>query len=111
MSVREVSPQALAAELQGPPESRPVLLDVRNPDEVFLASIPGSVHVPLHELHARLDELREEFSGKPVVVFCHLGVRSWHAAAFLDSVGLSATSLAGGIDRWAAEVDPRMRRY
>jgi sulfur-carrier protein adenylyltransferase/sulfurtransferase len=45
------------------------------------------------------------------VVICHLGVRSWHAAAFLESVGFAASSLAGGIDRWAVDVDPRMPRY
>lgn len=111
MPVHELSPAALAAELKGPAGSRPVVLDVRNPDEVRVASIPGSLHVPLNELPGRLDELREELDGKAVVVLCHHGVRSWHAAAFLSSVGLTATSLAGGIDRWAAEVDPTMRRY
>jgi rhodanese-related sulfurtransferase len=46
-----------------------------------------------------------------VVVLCHHGVRSYQAAAFLDSVGIPAASLRGGIEGWAVDVDPRMPRY
>jgi rhodanese-related sulfurtransferase len=110
MPVREVSAPELARALQAPPPQRPVILDVRNPDEVRVASIPGSLHVPLHELPGRLDEVRD-LSDRPVVVLCHHGVRSYQAAAFLESVGIPATSLRGGIEGWAVEVDPRMPRY
>ena len=110
MPVREVSAHQLARALEGPETERPLVLDVRNPDEVQVASIPGSLNVPLHELPARLDEVRE-VADRPVVVLCHLGVRSYHAAAFLESVGISAASLRGGIEGWAVEVDPRMPRY
>jgi len=108
MPVRELSARELARALEDP--RPPVVLDVRNPDEVRVAAIAGSVHVPLHELPARLDEVRE-LAERPLVVVCHHGVRSYHAAAFLDSVGIAASSLRGGIDGWAAEVDPRMPRY
>jgi rhodanese-related sulfurtransferase len=110
MPVREVSARALAQALQGPEAERPVLVDVRNPEEVRVASIPGSLHIPLEELPARVDELRE-VAARPVVVLCHLGVRSYHAAAFLASVGIAAASLRGGIEAWAVDVDPRMPRY
>jgi rhodanese-related sulfurtransferase len=110
MPVRELAPRDLADRLRQPDDERPVVLDVRNPDEVRLASIPGSVYVPMHELPSRLDDL-EELRARPIVVICHTGVRSWHAAAFLESVGFAACSLAGGIDRWAVDVDPRMPRY
>jgi len=108
--VREVSARELARALEGPETERPLVLDVRNPDEVRVASLPGSLHVPMHELPARLDEVRE-VADRPVVVLCHLGVRSYHAAAFLDSVGIPAASLRGGIEAWAVDVDPRMPRY
>jgi rhodanese-related sulfurtransferase len=52
-----------------------------------------------------------EVADRPVVVLCHHGVRSYHAAAFLDSVGIPAASLHGGIEAWAADVDPRVPRY
>ncbi|HVP62722.1 MAG TPA: rhodanese-like domain-containing protein [Myxococcaceae bacterium] len=110
MPVREVSARELARALEGPEAERPVIVDVRTPEEVRVASIRGSLHVPMHELPARLDELRE-LAGRPLVVLCHQGVRSYHAAAFLESVGISAASLRGGIEGWAADVDPRMPRY
>jgi rhodanese-related sulfurtransferase len=110
MPVREVSPHELSRAMEGPESERPLILDVRNPDEVRIASIRGSLHVPLTELPARLDDVRE-LAERPVVVLCHHGVRSYHAAAFLDSVGIPAASLRGGIEAWAAEVDPRMPRY
>lgn len=110
MPVREVSARELARALEGPEAERPLVLDVRNPDEVRVASLPGSLHVPMHELPARLDEVRE-VADWPLVVLCHLGVRSYHAAAFLDSVGIPAASLRGGIEAWAVDVDPRMPRY
>ena len=110
MPVREVSARELALALQGPEAGRPLIVDVRNPEEVRVASIPGSIHVPLEELSARVDELRE-VATRPVVVLCHLGVRSYHAAAFLSSVGIAAASLRGGIEAWAVDVDPRMPRY
>ena len=110
MPVRELSPRELSRAIEGPESGRPLILDVRNPDEVRIASIRGSLHVPLNELPARLDELRE-LAERPVVVLCHHGVRSYQAAAFLDSVGIPAASLRGGIEAWAADVDPQMPRY
>jgi rhodanese-related sulfurtransferase len=110
MPVRELSPRELSRAMEGPEPARPVILDVRNPDEVQVASIRGSMHVPLNELPARLDEVRD-VADRPVVVICHLGMRSYHAAVFLDSVGIPAASLRGGIDAWAADVDPQMPRY
>jgi rhodanese-related sulfurtransferase len=110
MPVREVSARELAQALAGPETERPLLLDVRNADEVRVAALPGSLNVPMQELPARLDEVRE-VADRPVVVLCHHGVRSYHAAAFLESVGIPASSLRGGIEGWAVEVDPRMPRY
>jgi rhodanese-related sulfurtransferase len=110
MPVREVTPRELARALEAPEAERPVVLDVRNPDEVRAAAIPGSVNVPLDELPARLEEVLE-VADRPLVVLCHHGVRSYHAAAFLESVGIPAASLRGGIEGWAVDVDPRMPRY
>ncbi len=110
MPVREVTPRELARALEAPEAERPLVLDVRNPDEVRVAPFPGALHVPMHELPARLDEVRE-VGERPVVALCHTGVRSYHAAAFLESVGIPAASLRGGIEAWAVDVDPRTPRY
>jgi rhodanese-related sulfurtransferase len=107
--VREIAPTALRERLTAPGE-RPVLLDVRTPEEHALVALPGSVLVPLQEFGTRLAEL-DALKGKPVVAYCHSGVRSLHAAAFLASRGIDAASLAGGIDRYAVEVDPSLPRY
>jgi rhodanese-related sulfurtransferase len=61
-------------------------------------------------LEERAEEL-EAFRGRPVVVYCHHGVRSLHGAAYLLSRGLEAVSLRGGIDLYARAVDPALPRY
>ena len=109
MPVREILPTALRAQLSGL-GIHPVLLDVRTPAEHALVALPGSVLIPLQEFGQRLGEL-DALKGKPVVAYCHSGVRSLHAAAFLASRGVEAVSLAGGIDRYAVDVDPSLPRY
>jgi len=87
----------------------PILLDVRQPEEVAAASISGAVCIPMGEVPARIGELD---SSKPTVVFCHHGVRSAHVAAHLRRAGFGdVKNLAGGIDAWAASVDPGVPRY
>lgn len=110
MPVPEITPEALAALLAGPAESRPALLDVRYPNENAWVALPGSVLIPLPELEERAEEL-EPLRGRPVVVYCHHGVRSLHGAAYLLSLGLEAVSLQGGIDLYALTVDPKLPRY
>lgn len=110
MPIPEITPAQLAAQLSGPAESRPALLDVRFPHEHEYVALPGSVLIPLPELDERADEL-EAFRGRPVVVYCHHGVRSLDGAAYLRSRGLEAVSLHGGIELYAVMVDPRLPRY
>lgn len=110
MPVPEISPARLAELLAGPAESRPFLLDVRFPDEHAWVALPDSVLIPLPELDERADEL-EALRGRPVVVYCHHGVRSLDGAAYLLAKGLEAVSLRGGIDLYARQVDPSLPRY
>jgi len=109
MPIPEISCEALAQRLASP-DGRPVLLDVRHPEEHAYAALPGSLHIPLHELEERQDELTP-LTGQEVVVYCHHGVRSLSGAAFLLSLGIDARSLAGGIDRWSLAIDPKVPRY
>ncbi|MFP2909911.1 rhodanese-like domain-containing protein [Pyxidicoccus sp. 3LFB2] len=110
MPIPEILPARLAELLAGPPESRPALLDVRFPDEHAWVALPDSVLIPLPELDERADEL-EALRGRPVVVYCHHGVRSLDGAAYLLSKGLEAVSLKGGIDLYSRQVDPTLPRY
>ena len=84
------------------------LLDVREPWEVALASLPGALHVPMGELENAIDQLDRS---KPVVVYCHLGIRSASARALLTSRGFVATHLDGGLDAWSREIDSTVPRY
>jgi adenylyltransferase/sulfurtransferase len=84
------------------------LIDVRQPWEAAIAVLPGSRLIPLRELPDRLDELDPR---REVVTYCHAGVRSADAAAFLRERGFRARSLAGGIDAWSRVVDPDVPRY
>jgi rhodanese-related sulfurtransferase len=110
MPIPEISPQDLAARLQGPADARPVLLDVRFPHEHAYVALPGSVLIPLPELSEHHEEL-EAFRGRPVVVYCHHGVRSLDGTAYLRALGLDAVSLHGGIDLYSRSVDPDLPRY
>lgn len=86
-----------------------VLLDVRTPMEAEICSIDDSVLIPLDELAQRHGELARDAE---VVVYCHHGTRSLHAARFLKQQGVERVrSLAGGIDLWSRTVDESVPRY
>lgn len=85
------------------------ILDVRELDEVELVAMPGALHVPMAEVPARLSEIDP---ARTVVVTCHHGLRSARVAAYLRREGYrEVLNLSGGIDAWAALVEPGLRRY
>ena len=113
--MRELTgPDAVAlAQAQAARAAPLLLLDVREPWEVALATIDlaGATtrSMPMRDVPARLGELDP---AQPVVCFCHHGARSAQVVAFLERAGFaSAYNLAGGIDAWARKVDPRVARY
>ncbi len=86
-----------------------VLLDVREPHEAAIARIEGSRLIPLNDLPGRVSELDSTDS---IVAYCHHGLRSASATAFLRSAGFrKVQNLSGGIDHWAVQVDPNLARY
>jgi adenylyltransferase/sulfurtransferase len=86
-----------------------VLVDVREPHEFAICSLPGSVKIPLGTLPQNLNRLS---TADEIVVHCKLGGRSAKAVQFLRDSGFrKVRNLAGGIDRWAAEIEPKMPRY
>src|SRR5438093_148366 len=85
-----------------------VLLDCREPDEVAAAQIAGSMHIPMREIPARLAELAPHKAAR-VVVHCHHGGRSLRVTQFLRQQGFDQVqNMAGGIDAWSLEVDPKV---
>ena len=88
-----------------------VVLDVREPSEWQAASVQAEgfeiFYIPLGELAGRLAELP---SDAVVACLCHHGVRSQHAATYLQRQGLDVVNLQGGIDAWSCELDPIVPR-
>jgi rhodanese-related sulfurtransferase len=86
-----------------------LFLDVREQWEYDTAHLAGSVLIPLREVPGNLQRIE---NSDQVIVFCHHGMRSLDAAAWLRSQGVeSARSMTGGIDRWSTEIDPSVPRY
>ncbi len=108
----EITPRDLKRLMNDPdPSKRPLLLDVRNPDEWATCRIDGAVLAPLGDLKARAEEFREH-EDRLIVTQCHHGRRSLQAAAILSQQGYAnVLSLAGGIDLWSQDIDPSVARY
>jgi len=88
-----------------------LFLDCREADEHATVAIDGAVLLPMSEIAARLDEIKPHPSRR-IVVHCHHGGRSLRVARWLRDQGFpAAQSMAGGIDRWAVEIDTRLPRY
>jgi adenylyltransferase/sulfurtransferase len=104
-------PEVTVRELKGMRDAREdfVLVDVREPHEVAICSFPESVKIPLGTLPQNINRLS---TADEIVVHCKMGGRSAKAVKFLRDAGFrKVRNLAGGIDRWAQEIEPGMPRY
>jgi rhodanese-related sulfurtransferase len=95
------------------PDSAPVVLDVREPSELQIASVKAEgftlLTIPMGTVPLRLSELDLQ---QPIACLCHHGGRSMQVAQFLASRGYeNVANIAGGIHAWAAEVDPTLATY
>ena len=112
--VQQVRPAQLAQWLESVrPFGEPVVLDVREPRELQLASVKADGFalqtIPMGILPLRLSELAPT---QPVACLCHHGGRSMQVAHFLKSRGFEhVANIAGGINAWSAELDPSIARY
>jgi molybdopterin/thiamine biosynthesis adenylyltransferase/rhodanese-related sulfurtransferase len=84
------------------------LLDVREPYEVQIAQIGGTV-IPQNDVPNRLAEIPRD---REIVVHCRSGARSQRIAEFLKQSGYTqVVNLAGGILAWSDEIDPSVQKY
>lgn len=72
-----------------------LILDVRTQREYDNGAIENSIHIPLSDLHNRVEELKQ--LNKPFIVCCQSGVRSAKAAKFLNLNNIEATNGGGWI--------------
>ena len=106
--MRRFSPRELHQYLEQT-ETPPLLLDVREEWECEYCHIDGSILIPMGQVPAHLEELDKE---RESVVICHHGIRSRHIGMYLEHAGFSdVINLEGGVEQWATDIDPSMRRY
>lgn len=88
---------------------RTAIIDVRESYELEICRLDDAEHIPMRQIPERLETLARD---KHLMILCHTGVRSMRVTEFLRARGLAAVSnIAGGIDAWAEEIEPGMRRY
>jgi rhodanese-related sulfurtransferase len=92
-----VTPLELDAKLKGPSPKRPLLIDVRQPEEFRSGHIPGARLIPLGELGQRLQELPKN---KEIICVCASGSRSRSATKMLIKQGYNAFDMSGGMMTW-----------
>jgi len=98
----EIVPAALARQI-----GSVMLLDVREPAEWSIGHLPDALHIPLGQLPQRLAEVPRDTD---VVVYCRTGGRSARAVDLLRREGYARVkNLVGGIERWARDIDPRVK--
>jgi len=107
--MQQINPQGLQHWLQDTAREKPLLLDVREPWEYDYCHLDGARLVPMNQVPQQYVNLDKEAD---IVVICHHGVRSYQVARFLEHYGFTKVyNLQGGMDGWARDVDPAMRKY
>lgn len=106
--MRQLSPNQVL-ELIEQPQTKPVLIDVREPFEFEICAIEGSRNIPLSQINTVAEELDPE---QEYVLICHHGMRSQRAGMIMGAQGFEKLiNLVGGIDAWACNIDSIMKRY
>ena len=86
-----------------------ILLDVREPFELDVASVKGTLNIPMNQVPDRLAEIPKD---REILCMCHHGMRSAGVGSFLLSKGYTKVlNLSGGIAAWSSEVDPSVPQY
>lgn len=86
------------------------IVDVREADELAIAKLPNSIHIPLAQVVNRMAEIDP---ARETVVHCKMGGRSAKAIEALQRSGFTGNllNLKGGITAWSNEVDPSVPKY
>jgi len=105
--------QMTATELQAMLNSgvTPVMIDVREDNELVHGMIDGAIHIPMNDVPGRMEEFTP-YKDKSVVLICRSGKRSAQVGQFMEHVGFTdVINLDGGMNSWAADVDTSMSVY
>jgi adenylyltransferase/sulfurtransferase len=88
-----------------------LLIDVREPNEYEIVSIPGATLIPKGEFlsGAALEKMPQD---KRIVLHCKSGQRSAEVLAVVKDAGFSdAVHVGGGVLAWINQVDPSLPAY
>ncbi len=109
--VTQISVEELAQKLASKEDLQ--LVDVREPQEVAIASLEGFEVLPLSEYAEWSDQIHSRFdSDKETIVMCHHGIRSASMCQWLMNQGFTnVKNVAGGIDAYSILVDHSIPQY
>jgi adenylyltransferase/sulfurtransferase len=108
MTARELS-ELLAARAEGRDDF--VLVDVREPGEREIVTIPGAVAVPRAAFYSG-DAWNQLPFDKRVILYCRSGVRSSECLRLLRTAGHRDVShVDGGVLAWVQDIDPSLPTY
>jgi rhodanese-related sulfurtransferase len=89
----------------------PVMIDVRETNELVHGMIEGAIHIPMNDVPGRLEDFTP-YKDKSVVLICRSGKRSAQVGQFMEHMGFSdVINLEGGMNSWATDVDTSMTVY
>ena len=92
-------------------DDKTFLVDVREPNEYEIVSIPGSVLIPKDQFlnGSALERLPQD---RRIVLHCKSGARSAECLAVVKNAGFAdAVHLGGGVLSWVSTVDPSLPVY
>jgi rhodanese-related sulfurtransferase len=110
--ITQISVDELAERLaSGDPDIQ--FVDVREPEELAIASIEGFVNLPLSQFSQWGDQIPTRFDPHAeTLVLCHHGIRSAQMCQWLAAQGFTnVKNIAGGIDAYSTLVNPSIPHY
>jgi rhodanese-related sulfurtransferase len=110
----QITVEAFAKSLKDHPQPETLqLIDVREPDEEAIASVPGFALYPLSQFGAWSATILTQLDPhQDTIVLCHHGVRSAQMCQWLIGQGFTQVkNLVGGIDAYSCKVDSSVPRY
>ena len=111
-AIPSITVEQLAECLQGSSDDLQ-LFDVREPEEVAIASLKGFINLPLSQSEQWSGNITTQFNPHvATLVLCHHGIRSAHMCQWLSAHGFTnVKNISGGIDAFSIRVDPLVPRY
>jgi rhodanese-related sulfurtransferase len=111
--IPQISVEELAHHLNSGNRQELQLVDVREPEEVAIASLEGFDNLPLSQFADWAAQIQTRFNPQAeTFVICHHGIRSAQMCQWLSLQGFTnVKNVAGGIDAYSILVDSTIPRY